>query len=395
MSDILSQDEIDALLSAVSEEETDDDYASDAVEEEAAGPSAGSSAGGTGVSDFDFSTSYEDDEDDDDDIGDKVLSLYDFRRPDRVSKDQMRTIHNLHEGYARLFSTTLTNYLRTFVETEVVSVDQLTYSEFIMSISNPSCIHLFQMEPIDVTAIFEMNPSLVFYMIDRLFGGLGRTNENNRELTKIEQNVIRSIVARGLADLAAAWEHMGSFNPRITNYETNPMFVQIVPPGETVILITFEVHLLKSSGLMSICFPHHIIEQIFSEMGGEDYLSTTAETTPETVKTMEREIQDISVPISALVGKTRISIRDLLQLQNDDIICLNKHKDSDLIVQVGGKSKMGGKSGVKGRKKAVRITRVLEEEIPGIDETANTPNTFDSDEDDLTSDTDQEGEPHE
>ncbi|ERP32075.1 flagellar motor switch protein FliM [Chitinivibrio alkaliphilus] len=355
MSDILSQDEIDALLSAVNEDD---------VEES---PSHGDAPVAESLPEepsFDESFSIDYDSDDDDDIGDRVLSLYDFRRPDRVSKEQMRTIHNLHEGYARLFSTTLTNYLRTFVEIEVVSVDQLTYSEFIMSISNPSCIHLFQMEPIDVTAIFEMNPSLVFFMIDRLFGGLGRGSENNRELTKIEQNVIRSIVSRGLGDLSGAWEHMGSFNPRITNYETNPMFVQIVPPGETVILITFEVHMLKSSGLMSICFPYQIIEQIFSELEGNDYLSTTAETTPETIKTMEEEIQDVTVPLSALIGKTQISIRDLLQLQTDDIICLDKHKDANLIVQIGGKSKMGAKSGVSGRKKAVKITKIFEQEFP-------------------------------
>ena len=361
MSDILSQDEIDALLSAVQGDNTLFDSPA------AAAPVHTQTA--TIIED-DYRPSgeaawlYEDD-DEEIDIGEKILNLYDFRRPDRVSKDQMRTLQNLHDSYARQFSTTLTNYLRTFVEIEVVSVDQLTYSEFIMSISNPSCIHLFKMEPIQVTAIYEMNPSLVFFIIDRLFGGLGKSSEHSRELTPIEQNVIRNIISRGLEDLATTWQHMGDFSPKITDYETNPMFVQIAPPGETVILITFEVQMLKSSGLMSICFPHKIIETLFSFMTSENWITTQVQTTAETRKIMAEEIQDLKVPLSVLIGNTRLTIRDLLQLEKDDILCLDKHKDEDLIVQIGGKSKMGGKSGIVGRKKAVKITEIIEEEVPG------------------------------
>ncbi len=210
MSDILSQEEVDALLSAVSQGNDQQ------VGVEAASPVLTLSP--------DLSES------------EKSMSLYDFRRPDRVSKDQMRTLQNLHEGYARLFSTTLTNFLRTFVEIELVSVDQLTYSEFVMSISNPSCIYVFKMEPLEGTAIIEINPSLVFFIIDRLFGGQGRPSEQNRELTLIEQNVIHRIVERGLNDFKDVWEHVGVFSPKIEAYETNPQFVQIAPPGETVIL---------------------------------------------------------------------------------------------------------------------------------------------------------------
>ena len=156
MSDILSQEEVDALLSAVS-----------------AGVSESESTSTPDVSTPVFGGFSSDD-------SEKSLSLYDFRRPDRVSKDQMRTLQNLHEGFARQFSTTLTNFLRTFVEIELVSVDQLTYSEFVMSISNPSCIYVFKMEPLEGNAILEINPSLVFFIIDRLFGGQGRPSEQNR-----------------------------------------------------------------------------------------------------------------------------------------------------------------------------------------------------------------------
>ncbi len=343
MSDILSQEEVDALLSAVSAG-GDSDFGGLTTD---AAPSASEG------------TSQE---------GEKALSLYDFRRPDRVSKDQMRTLQNLHEGYARQFSTSLTNFLRTFVEIELVSVDQLTYSEFIMSISNPSCIYVFKMEPLEGTAIIEINPSLVFFIIDRLFGGQGRPSEQNRELTLIEENVIRRIVERSLNDLREVWEHIGVFSPRIETYETNPQFVQIAPPGETVILISLEVRMQNASGLMSLCFPYMVLESVINKLSGESWMSSQSTSTPETRSMVEHEIGSLDLPLRVLVGQTKLSIRDYLQLHCGDILCLDKPANSDLIVRVGNKTKLAGKSGVIGRKKAVKITRITEKEVPGSDE---------------------------
>ncbi len=339
MSDILSQEEVDALLSAVSSEGGDADLTNlvnESQETELA-----------------------------DDGGEKTLSLYDFRRPDRVSKDQMRTLQNLHEGYARLFSTTLTNFLRTFVEIELVSVDQLTFSEFVMSISNPSCIYVFKMEPLEGSAIVEINPSLVFFIIDRLFGGQGRPSEQNRELTQIEQSVIYRIVERGLSDLKDVWEHIGVFSPKIETFETNPQFVQIAPPGETVILISLEVRMQNSSGLMSLCFPYILLENVINNLSGESWMSSQSTTTLETRGMLEHEIESLFLQFSVVIGQTKLKIRDLVQLQKGDILCLDKKKDSDLAIQIGGKTKMEGKTGLVGRKKAVEITKIMEKEVPG------------------------------
>jgi flagellar motor switch protein FliM len=338
VSDILSQEEVDALLSAVS--------AGGESDAGAPAPAAGAAEGQS----------------------EKALSLYDFRRPDRVSKDQMRTLQNLHEGYARQFSTTLTNFLRTFVEIELVSVDQLTYSEFVMSISNPSCIYVFKMEPLEGSAILEINPSLVFFIIDRLFGGQGKPSEQNRELTLIEQNVIHRIVERGLADLKEVWEHVGIFSPKIETYETNPQFVQIAPPGETVILISLEVRMQNASGLMSLCFPFMLLESVINNLSGASWMSSQSTATAETRTLLEHEIVSVDLPVSVVIGQTKLSIRDLLQLQRGDVVALDKPHESDLIIQVGGKTKMAGKSGLVGRKKAARITRIIEKEVPGCHE---------------------------
>jgi flagellar motor switch protein FliM len=340
VSDILSQEEVDALLAAVS---------SGKAEPEAAAPAAGSR-----VEEF----SEEE----------KAVSLYDFRRPDRVSKDQMRTFQNLHESYARQFSTTLTNFLRTFVEIELVSVDQLTYAEFIMSISNPSCIYIFKMDPLDGSAILEINPALVFFIIDRLFGGQGKPTENNRELTLIEQSVLHRIVERGLNDLKEVWEHIGVFSPKIDGYETNPQFVQIAPPGETVILISLEVRMQNASGLMSICFPYLLLESVITSLSGESWMSSLSASTAETRSILETEIQDLDLNLTAVIGKTSLSIRDLLQLQRGDVLCLDKQYDSDLSVQINGKTKMAARIGQVGRKKAIKITGIIEKEVPGCHE---------------------------
>jgi len=340
MSDILSQEEVDALLSAVSSEGTESDLSTLA-------------AGG---------------EAEPEESADKTLSLYDFRRPDRVSKDQMRTLQNLHEGYARQFSTTLTNFLRTFVEIELISVDQLTYSEFVMSISNPSCIYVFKMEPLEGSAIVEINPSLVFFIIDRLFGGQGRPSEQNRELTSIEQNVIHRIVERGLNDLKDVWEHIGVFSPRIEGYETNPQFVQIAPPGETVILISLEVRMQNASGLMSLCFPYMLLDSVLNNLSGESWMSAQSTSTKDTRQMIEHEIEQLHLPLAAVIGQIKLSIRDLLQLQRGDILCLDKKKESDLVLKIGGRAKMTGKTGLVGRKKAIEIVSVIEKEVPGSNE---------------------------
>jgi flagellar motor switch protein FliM len=341
VSDILSQEEVDALLSAVSSGGDVD---------------IGGGSAEAGKADKEF----EEDK--------RTVSLYDFRRPDRVSKDQMRTLQNLHESYARQLSTTLTNFLRTFVEIELVSVDQLTYAEFIMSISNPSCIYLFKMDPLDGSAILEINPTLVFFIIDRLFGGQGRPSEQNRELTLIEQSVLHRIVERGLNDLKEVWEHIGVFSPKIEGYETNPQFVQIAPPGETVILVSLEVRMQNASGLMSLCFPYLLLESVISSLSGESWMSSQSMSTKETRSTLENEIQDLPLQLSTLVGKTSITIRDLLQLERGDVLVLDKPFDSDLNVQIDQKTKMAARSGVIGRKKAIKITRIIEKEVPGCHE---------------------------
>jgi len=340
MSDILSQEEVDALLSAVSA----GDLGSSASDNSRQSSASSSSSEVAPV------------------VDERAVQIYDFRRPDRVSKDQMRTLQNLHEGYARLFSTTMTSYLRTLVEIELVSVDQLTYSEFIMSISNPSCIYVFQMEPLEGNAIFEINPSLVFYMVDRLFGGQGKSLEQNRELTSIEESVMYKITERALSDLKDVWEHIGIFNPKVVNYETNPQFVQVAPPSETVILVSLEVRMSNGSGLLSLCFPFMVLEGIIGKLSGESWMKAQRVSTRETEKIVRKEIESRNISVAAEIGNLTLSVRDLLQLRKGDVLLLDKPADSRLGIKLNGQLKMEGKPGLMGRKKAIQVTGFINKE---------------------------------
>jgi flagellar motor switch protein FliM len=348
MSDILSQEEVDALLSAVSSGNLDSDGPPPPSNNDAPAP---------------MGAPLPEDNDD----PDKPVALYDFKRPDRVSKEQLRTLQNLHEGYARLLSTTLTSFLRTLVEIELVSVDQLTYQEVIMSISSPSCIYVFQLEPLEGSALMEVNPSLIFLMLDRLFGGQGRNADQNRELTDIERSVMNKIIERALVDLKVVWENIGIFSPKIESYETNPQFVQIAPPGETVILISLEVRMKNGSGLISLCFPFILLESIIDKLSGETWIAAQKTTTQETRRLVERELSETEIDVSAQIGKTEMTVRDFLQLEKDDVIVLDKPANTDLSLYVKDQPKFLAKLGVVGRKKSVQVTSIIERNVGDYD----------------------------
>ncbi|MBP7461646.1 MAG: flagellar motor switch protein FliM [Candidatus Delongbacteria bacterium] len=323
MSEILSQEEVDALLSAVSSGQLEIDK----VKEEAL---------------------------------QKTVTIYDFKHPDRVSKDQVRTLQMLHDGFARAFSSTLSAHLRTIVDIDLVSVDQITYSEFIMSMSDPSCIYIFSLKPIHGNAILEITPQLAFSIFDRLFGGQGQTLELNRELTGIEQIVVSKVVNFALKDLSKAWEHVVSLDMKLESRETNPQFVQVAPPGETVILISFEIKTLNSSGLMSICYPYMLLESIISKLSGQHwitFLRKDSATGHQIVLT--NRLLETRAPCTIILGKTGLSVKDLIELNVGDVVNLKKEVKDELPLYVGNFPKFYCIPGVYKDHFAVKITRPI------------------------------------
>ena len=327
MVDILSQDEVDALLNAVG----DGDIPVDTEEEE--------------------------------DSTGKMVSRYDFRRPDIVSKDQLRTLQMLHKAFSRYLSTTLSTYLRTVIEVNLVAVDQLTYGEFNMSLSNPTYISIFGLEPLEGRGVLEINPVLVFSLIDRLLGGQGLPPAEIRVLTDIEQSIINRVINIFIEGLRTSWSHVTDFDFRVTDTEVNPQFVQIVAPGETVILITLEMKTGESSGIISICFPFIYIEPIMGNLSAQ-HLMASSKKKAEASKAdfIKKALESSDMEISVKLGTALLKIREILELKKGDVILLDTKANGYLSVDICGKEKFMASPGILGKRKAVRITKDLSKE---------------------------------
>ncbi len=318
MAEILSQEEIDALLSAVSYGEE--------VEVEAEPSKA-----------------------------ERLINTYDFRHPARVSKDQLRTLQNLHDNFARLLSSTFSTLQRSIIEINLVSVDQITYSEFIMSLSSPSCTYTFRMEPLEGVAVIDFSQSVVFSFVDRLFGGRGTSIVTEREITWIEKSVMNNIINRSLRDLERTWERIIPLECNVEMLETNPEFVQVVPASETVVLISFELKSENVSGLVNLCYPYISIEPIALRLGGQNLVSSAKEVPKEELLKNRKRIELFDTSVKVHLGSTNITVGELLKLKMGDIVTLNTKVFEDIEVYVEDELKFYGRPGLVGKNKGVEI----------------------------------------
>ena len=327
MNEVLSQDEIDQLLQALSSGDSEaDDYKP--------------------VNDT------------------RRIKIYDFRRPDKFSKEQIRTVSNMHETFARLTTTSLSAQLRTLVHVHVASVDQLTYEEFIRSIPTPTTLAVINMDPLKGNAVLEIAPEITFIIIDRLFGGSGDTGGKvNRDLTDIEQSVMEGIIVRILANMREAWTQVIDLRPRLQQIETNPQFAQIVPPNEMVILVTLEIKIGEEAGMMNICIPYITIEPIVSKLSSQFWFSSVRRSsTTQYLGTLKEKLADVEMELVADIGSINVPIRDVLALRIGDVVRLDNIRVGEpLTLSVGSKKKFYCQPGVVGKKMAVQIIGKIEE----------------------------------
>jgi flagellar motor switch protein FliM len=326
MAEVLSQDEIDQLLSAIS--------AGEISTEEVHAPK-----------------------------DQRKIKIYDFKRPDKFSKDQIRTVSIMHETFARLTTTSLSAQLRSLVHVHVASVDQLTYEEFIRSIPNPTTLAVVDMDPLKGSAILEIDPAITFSIIDRLFGGQGEGAKFSRELTDIEQSVMEGIIVRVLGNLRESWSTVIDLRPRLGGIEVNPQFAGIVPPQEMVVLVTLETKVGEVEGMMNLCIPYLTIEPIISKLSGQYWYSSARRgTTAENLNILRDRLSTVSVILTAEVGCMDISVRDVLALRPGDIIRLDAVRVADpMPLKVGDRKKFLCRPGVLGNKLAVQIVKKVEE----------------------------------
>jgi flagellar motor switch protein FliM len=289
------------------------------------------------------------------------VSPYDFKRPERVGKEQMRALQTLHEGFSRNFGAALSGLLRSIVELKLTSVDQLTYSEFIFSLENPTCFNLLRAEPLEGNLILDINPSILYPIIDRLLGG-GRDPGPiaRRPLTEIELRLVARITNIFLEQLRHAWENVLDLKLSVERVESNPQLVQIVPPNEVVVLVSFELTLGDIRGMMNLCIPFNSIERIGAKLSSNSWISYGRRSaTPESRQSIGRNIKGALVEVVAELAETRISTGDLIGLRVGDIITTEKDVNDSLVVQVEGVTKFRAHPGAFKGHKAIQIERTI------------------------------------
>lgn len=326
--EVLSQNEIDALLSALS---TGEMNADDLKKEEK----------------------------------EKKVRVYDFKRALRFSKDQIRSLSRIHENFARLLTTFFSAQLRTYVQISIASVDQIPYEEFIRSIPKMTILNIYSVEPLDGRILLETNPNIAYAMLDRVLGGKGVSVNKVENLTEIETKIMSQLFEKAIDNLQEAWSSVVDIEPELEEFEVNPQFLQMVSPNETVVVISLNTEIGETSGMINICIPHVVLEPIIPKLSVHYWMQNqTKDREPEEYEALTHNIQKAEVDISAILGESTISIEQFLQLKEDDVIQLNQSIDDPLELKVDQQTKFFVQPGMKKKKVAVQIL----EEYQGGDE---------------------------
>lgn len=300
----------------------------------------------------------------DDDSGDykKGYKLYNFRRPDKFSKDHLRALQDLHREFSRQISLILTAYLRMRIEIEVVSTDQLTYDEFIRSMPSPMTIGIFELNPLPGQILLGISFEVLSCIVDRMLGGLGLSEYKQRELTDIEEALSKKVIERIVKALEGAWSNIVPVQGNVVGLDNNYQMVQVASTGEIVALITFEVQIAgKYFGLISLCFPYPVVETVLGNLSTQHIFQTKGiiATTEERQKMIDK-LNTSKVDLSVLFGSTDISLEEFLDLKEGDIIKLDAKTTDDLIVKVNGEKKYFARPGTLKDKVCVKITEVYD-----------------------------------
>lgn len=284
---------------------------------------------------------------------------YDFKRPERVSKDQMRALQTLHESFARNFGASLSGFLRTIVEVKVATCEQMTYSEFISGLPNPTSFNLVEADKLDGQMCLEISPLIIYPIVDRLLGG---TSQDlfipQRPMTQIETRLIGNVITRGLSALSEAWSGIRQLQFHVSATESNPQLVQIVPPNEVVVVIGFELKMSTRAGTMNLCIPYNVIEPVMEELSARSWFSAVKHQMSDAVRAkIATSLGSAALTVTGTLARTTITMRDLMQLSVGDLITTEKAASSPVLVEVENQRKYLATIGQFRGKRALRIVR--------------------------------------
>jgi flagellar motor switch protein FliM len=294
---------------------------------------------------------------------DRKVSIYNFRRPDRVSKEQLRSLHYLHDRFARNFSSSLSAYLRALIDVNLYSVEQFTYAEFILSLPDPTYFNAISMDPLEGNSVLEINPKILFPMIDKILGGKGEDfGGGMRTITDIERTLIEGVVKLILRDLEEAWRQIVKLKMHIVATETSPQLIQVVAPNEIVVLIVFELKVGEAKGFMNFCIPSIVLEPIAKRFS-QDWYADRAKTSVEEIKKIKLNLLKTSIEVEAGIFDNLITAQDLLNLKVGDLIKLESKVTDPINIVLNGVKKFNAYQVRKDRKKAVQIVNLISREF--------------------------------
>jgi len=322
MEKVLSQDEINALFSAMSPDESAPTVPAAATPAPASGSASAPAQPESSAS------------------GKKVV-IYDFHNADRVSQDQLRSLHLLYEAFGRNFASSLSAYLRAFVDVTLKSIEQIPYSAFVKPLPDPTLFVSITMRPFDSNMALEMNPTLVFPMIDMILGGPGTSVEENRNLTEIELNIIEGVIKLAMRDLGTAWQSIMEFDFFLEGKGTKPQMFQIVSQSETVVAIMLEVKIGDFSGRMNMCIPSHALKLLRSKFD-QQWQAPRHKSLENEGEKMMRLVERIPLALSGEIPNCKMTVGELLKVSVGDIIALNHRVSDPIAMRVCGIEKFSG-----------------------------------------------------
>jgi len=292
----------------------------------------------------------------------KEAVLFDFRLPNRISKNQLRTIRNIHENFAESFAAFLVSKLQCIVNINVTSIDQIYYSEYILSVSNPACLFTFDIKNTDIKGILELNPDLSLILVDRLLGGNGTGSKPNNIITAIEQKVLGVISERVMLDLRKAWKIIDNYDFRVERFESDIDFAQLTSQSESVLLISFEIIIGEKTYMMNICFATFAFDTILSKLSSQKLSSIrpTRYNGTTSGEILANHLYKTFLNVAVEFGTAKITVKELFELEKGDIIKLDNLISDEHVIKVGSKNLFYGRAGVVNKHKAIKITRKAE-----------------------------------
>ena len=293
----------------------------------------------------------------------KSYKLYNFRRPDKFSKDNLRALRDIHREFSKAISLVLSGYLRMRVEIEIVSVDQLTYEEFVRSMPSPISVGVFEFEPLSGQILLGISFEVISCIVNRMLGGVGNIEAQTRELTDIEKALAKKIINIIIKSLEDSWNAIIPVTGKFISLDDNYQSIQVATAGEIVALLTFEVQISgKHFGLFCLCFPYPVLETVLGHLSTQHIFQTKGlvASNDERLK-MISKLNTSNVDLRVQFGQCNITLDDFLQLSEGDIIKLDNKVSDDLIVKVNGEKKFFARPGTMKDKICVKITDVYDE----------------------------------